>query len=138
VDEKPWHAIAREYLGWLHFVTWPYRAYQWLRYFQDKRRDPDPAMPRRSWFSFRAPPRDAVGKRTVASYDFVMIGKSPWILFGIGALFIIPAFGEYSERGPAGAFGPLSITVFFTLVALITLVVQIRYTTTVPVPPLPR
>ena len=37
MDEKPWHAIAREYLGWLNFVTWPYRGYQWIKYFLSKR-----------------------------------------------------------------------------------------------------
>lgn len=31
--DRPWHALAREYVGYLNFLAWPYRGYQWVKYF---------------------------------------------------------------------------------------------------------
>ena len=42
MDEKPWHAIAREYLGYANFVMWPVRAYQWTAYLLKREPKPEP------------------------------------------------------------------------------------------------
>jgi hypothetical protein len=32
--DRPWQAFAREYLGYLNVLTWPYRGYKWLKYLR--------------------------------------------------------------------------------------------------------
>ena len=41
MDEKPWHTVARETLGYLNFIMWPIRAYQWTVHLT-KRKTPVP------------------------------------------------------------------------------------------------
>ena len=45
--ERPSLALAREYLGYLNFLTWPYRGYQWAKYFFQKTDTPKKPPPKR-------------------------------------------------------------------------------------------
>lgn len=90
MNEKPWHAVAREYFGYVSWLSWPYRAYQWLRPVQQERIYP--TLGKATYSPGGPPPLSAapvLAPQTSASMRVTIEHKEEKQIFGANRYYVV-------------------------------------------------